>query len=267
MTTAEATDWERAIKSYDAAAARLASLRAAMPDYAPPSSIPCRVCKSLYTHFLYPDTSDSKRGNWWRCLSCGCDSSDSVYDELLPRYLDPKYHSHAVDELGSFEKAVECMTTNLDLFGKPFGACRFLDVGASEAAGMEGMERRGWLVHGWDIVDIPSRRPVKFSPAFTANAFDVQFDAILCREVIEHAPDWQALIAEMLAALAPGGLLQIQTPHPWHEPDPLPYQDYHLQIFAPAFLCSWVERFDVEIENLLTWPRGWCAVFRKAPDA
>lgn len=41
------------------------------------------------------------------------------------------------------------------------------------------------------------------------------FDLILCTEVLEHIPSWQAALASMARLLRPGGALVLSTPQPW----------------------------------------------------
>lgn len=46
---------------------------------------------------------------------------------------------------------------------------------------------------------------------------DKSFDKIICSEVLEHIPDYQAVLAEIERILKPGGLLAITVPRAWPE--------------------------------------------------
>jgi SAM-dependent methyltransferase len=86
---------------------------------------------------------------------------------------------------------------------------------------------------------------------------DGGFDHILCTEVLEHASEPEALVAEMFRVLRPGGTLTLTVPFSarvHHAP-----HDYHR--FTPYRLEALFERFD----NVKIIPRGndVCAVTNK----
>ena len=73
---------------------------------------------------------------------------------------------------------------------------------------------------------------------------DGTFDAVLCTEVLEHAVDPQALMAEMARVLRPGGKLCITVPFIWglHE---LPYD---FRRFTPNGLAKLVEDAGLHVD-------------------
>lgn len=46
---------------------------------------------------------------------------------------------------------------------------------------------------------------------------DDSFDAVICSEVLEHVPDWRAVLPEIARVLRPGGRLCVSVPRPWCE--------------------------------------------------
>jgi 2-polyprenyl-3-methyl-5-hydroxy-6-metoxy-1,4-benzoquinol methylase len=225
----------------------------------------CRVCNENELQPLWSDCApDPERGNWWRCLACGSDSSDSDYNTLP---YDGDYRQHIVRMTGSIENAVAALQSNVDLFELHSGGCpdrTFLDVGCLEGAAMMGMAAKGWSVHGFDVMaEAQVGSHVTIAPKFRASLFPRRYSAILAREVIEHVPDWRALFSEIHATLLVKGLFQLQTPRPWLRPDKIPYQKWHLQIFAPQVIRYWLERFGLEVLECKLWDMGQCWLTRR----
>ncbi|MEM9939386.1 MAG: methyltransferase domain-containing protein [Pseudomonadota bacterium] len=141
---------------------------------------------------------------------------------------------------------------------------RVLDLGCGEGRHVHGLHMLG----GLDIVGIDLDEPslekaregldyldqlddgpkskggsTKFATGdATALDFpDDHFDAVICSEVLEHLPDYDAALREMRRVLKPGGRLCITVPHAWPEricwwlappPDGYPYQPGgHIRIF------------------------------------
>jgi ubiquinone/menaquinone biosynthesis C-methylase UbiE len=46
---------------------------------------------------------------------------------------------------------------------------------------------------------------------------DASFDAVICSEVLEHIPDYRAVLDEIARVLKPGGRLCVSVPRPWCE--------------------------------------------------
>ena len=81
---------------------------------------------------------------------------------------------------------------------------------------------------------------------------DDTFDAVICSEVLEHLPDYDAALQEMRRVLKPSGKLCISVPHAWPEricwqlaPPPNGYAfepGGHIRIFDEVDLKTSVER-------------------------
>jgi len=55
---------------------------------------------------------------------------------------------------------------------------------------------------------------IDFAEADLTTYFDGQtYDLIVCCEVLEHIPDWEAALLRLVSLLQPGGCLIIHTPH------------------------------------------------------
>lgn len=78
---------------------------------------------------------------------------------------------------------------------------------------------------------------------------DASVDAIICSEVLEHVPDWRAVVGEFFRVLKPEGVLGVSVPFQWveqrlwnwdneyaHEPGG------HIRIFSTSDLEAGVER-------------------------
>jgi 2-polyprenyl-3-methyl-5-hydroxy-6-metoxy-1,4-benzoquinol methylase len=75
----------------------------------------------------------------------------------------------------------------------------------------EGMVNRHWTVLDVDILN-------------PAGALPGQFDAITCISVLEHIPDHQRAMHNMVALLKPGGILILTTPYSQNNPYPNVYK-------------------------------------------
>jgi SAM-dependent methyltransferase len=204
----------------------------------------CRVCAEEALTRLWPDAYDAAL-TWYRCLACGCDSSEQTFPNIAPRY-NLAYIQKQNDDAGGYAKSKASMAAMFDWFDAHRGAVpdnTFLDVGCCNGAALEGMQDRGWAVHGFDIVRPPYYGPhVTVAPYFTAGLFPRQYGAVLASEVLEHVPGWRDMLQQLHAVTAPRGILQLQTPRPTAEPNPAVYQEYHLQIFTPMAIRYWLER-------------------------
>lgn len=218
--------------------------------------IDCRICGEYATFPLeYPPEYG---GPWFRCVECGSDSSANAE----PYIYDDSYLAH---ELSDGVDREQDMASNLDWFGHYAKPTTFLDVGCLSGAALRGMAARGWATHGFDVIEAartasPPGRHIDIAPKFQA---DRAYGAVLCREVIEHVPDWMDLLIQLARATEAGGLLQIQTPRP----GPLhrtPYQRSHLQIFSPSALGGRVGDLGFATLDYREWPLGFAFLARKS---
>lgn len=229
----------------------------------------CKVCASNSLTRVHPDALG---GPWFACRECGSHSSELRYD---PEWYAPHFVESYKEAVGTFDRSKVEMTNNANIFDayRHLAPSRdFLDVGCCDGAAMSVMQDRGWSVHGWDVSEASNHGPcTTIAPEFRADLFPRRYGAILCREVLEHSPDWKALLTEMVEALLPVGLLQIQTPRPWHTPEPIVYHREHLQIFHPIALREWFGEFGLIALHYEEWPMGQlhlvCKISDRANDA
>lgn len=230
-----------------------------------PADPGCRVCGSGDTRPLPWRGADGSA--WARCLVCGSDGSDTDPGQAM-RFYDAAYLA-THHKLATRAELLESMRSNfdwLDLWAArmPPPERTVLDVGCAEGCGMEGLQARGWAVAGFDVV--PEARTgthVHVAGQLEARLFPRQYGAVLCREVVEHVPDWRGLLAEVYHLLLPGGLFQVQTPRPWHAPDPIPYQREHLQLFAPIALRHYLGLIGYQVLDHRYWPAGQAYLCRR----
>ena len=221
----------------------------------------CRVCDLSDTYLLLED-----RGiNWYRCLGCGSDSSDRDFTNLIYGEREARV---VLDSLGSMEACIYAMNTNLDWFDrfeKWAPEKSFLDVGTNEGAAMIAMKQRGWKVDGFDVN--PQSAATVVADHFLSKLMPQQYGAVMCREVIEHVPDWSGLLEQITFAAMPGALVQIQTPRPFNDREcsafGCVYAPGHLQIFSPYFLRTQLERLGLIVLEHLIWEGGQAWMCKK----
>lgn len=112
---------------------------------------------------------------------------------------------------------------------------------------------------------------------------DNAFDALICSEVLEHLPDYNAALAEIRRVLKPDGRLCITVPHAWPEricwklappPDGYPFQPGgHIRIFDEVELRYAVEQHGFRLfrrhhAHGLHTPYWWlkCALWERRDD-
>jgi|GEM_PF-4452348 len=120
------------------------------------------------------------------------------------------------------------------------------------------MRKRGWCTIGWDVSSEGRPRGTVVSPEFRAELFARSFDAVLCREVLEHAPNPQGLLRELYQVTAAGGVCEITTPRPMDNPkidDPVCvcYHWAHLCLRSVDALSTELLRVGFLIEEKTIW--------------
>lgn len=69
------------------------------------------------------------------------------------------------------------------------------------------------------------------------------FDALLCNQVLEHVPDDEAFIAELVRVVKPGGLLLLTAPFVWDEHE----QPYDFKRYTSFGIHALMERHGLSI--------------------
>ncbi|MCR9270049.1 MAG: methyltransferase domain-containing protein [Hyphomonadaceae bacterium] len=190
------------------------------------------------------------------------------------------------------------LTAKLEHLGLRRGD-RVLDLGCGEGRHVHGLYMLGeFEIFGIDL-DEPSldrareglaTLPVSKSQVTfetgdaTALRFeDDFFDAIICSEVLEHLPNYDAALVEMRRILKPSGRLCVSVPHAWPEricwqlappPNGYPYQPGgHIRIFDEVDLKTSIERRGFRIikrhhAHGIHVPYWWlkCAFWERSDD-
>jgi 2-polyprenyl-6-hydroxyphenyl methylase/3-demethylubiquinone-9 3-methyltransferase len=146
-------------------------------------------------------------------------SADEIahFDQLAARWWDPDGESRPLHDLNPVRTAY--VAARVDLRG-----ARVADVGCGGGLLSESLTRAGADVVGVDlgekVIDVArlhlyeSNLRVDYrvqSSADLAAAEPLRFDAVCCMELIEHVPDPEALVNDLVAMLKPGGWLFMST--------------------------------------------------------
>lgn len=212
----------------------------------------CRVCSSDRLTYIWDDRDNLK---WYHCAACDSESSETVYRHEL---YGPQYATLMLSEIGGMDNAKGAVNTNIDWFDKfKLSSGRdFLDIGFAEGASTIRMKELGWTTYGFDIQKMMDYENTLEYPYFAAHLFPLQFDAILCREVIEHVDGWHWFLSELATATKRGGLLQLQTPRPSPDKPGHVYQAGHLQVFSPKALEREALSHGFGVLDRLLWDSG-----------
>ncbi len=143
----------------------------------------------------------------------------------------------------------------------------FTDVQATRDAFAWAPDARGWGVMQGDALRLPFANDT--------------FDAVVCSEVLEHLPDYEAAVAEVARVLKPAGVFAVSVPRAW--PEAICWrlsEDYrnepggHVRIFKANALAKTVEAGGFREtgrrhhEHGLHSPYWWlkCALWRRRDD-
>jgi SAM-dependent methyltransferase len=180
---------------------------------------------------------------------------------------------------------------------------RVLDLGCGEGRHVHGLHMLGGMdVIGVDLNEaslekareglatLPPRREgdphttqFQNGDATQLKFADNTFDAVICSEVLEHLPDYDAALAEIRRVLKPAGRLCVTVPHAWPErvcwrlappPDGYPFQPGgHIRIFDEVDLRYSIEQHGFSLirrhhAHALHSPYWWlkCAFWERRDD-
>lgn len=227
----------------------------------------CRVCDHPGLTPLWPDAGGNQ---WARCTACGSDTSTARY---TPGMYSDAYLSDQLSATGGMDAAREQVRSLIEWFGHHAAECpnrSFLDVGCLEGGALDVAQAHGWSVHGWDCIPAAARPGcTTITPYFAAGFFPQQYSAVMCKDVLEHAPGVRAFLSELAAVTATGGLLLIQTPRPDTFPHPAGYQPAHLFVINPPALEAAVTALGFRVLDRRQWegtetgPAGFALLARK----
>ncbi len=222
----------------------------------------CRVCSSPGCLPLWPNV-EGVGGEWFICPGCGSHSHNVDADDVAADYGTKWYRDHL--STGDHDPSPDALKVNVEWFREFRGVGRdALDVGHLNGNGLAALKADGWNVHGFDVNPHGDYGPhTTIYPFFAAHLFPGLFDAVLCRDVIEHVEGWRALLMELWRATKPGGLVQIQTPRPTSGPTSIVHQRHHLQIFSVGELDRWCRWAGLEPFARKDWETGQALLCRR----
>jgi SAM-dependent methyltransferase len=144
------------------------------------------------------------------CVECGLGHTSPVPEDLSPFYGDGYYGGrHGV----THRLCLRRRTRLLERFGRGASANtpRLLDVGCGDGSFLEAARARGWEIAGTELNRDPARSrdlPVHASIA----AAGAGYACVTLWHSLEHLRDPRGAIAEVAAALVPGGTVLVAVP-------------------------------------------------------
>ncbi|MFN3483425.1 bifunctional 2-polyprenyl-6-hydroxyphenol methylase/3-demethylubiquinol 3-O-methyltransferase UbiG [Rhabdaerophilum calidifontis] len=138
----------------------------------------------------------------------------------------------------------------------PFAGLDALDLGCGAGLVAEPLARMGFAVTGLDLAPASIAAARQHAEAgglsirYEARAVqdlpaEPAFDAITMLEIVEHVPDWPALIREAALRLRPGGMLVASTLN-------RTLKAYALAIIGAEYVLGWLPRGTHDWERFVT---------------
>lgn len=231
----------------------------------------CKYCGERAEQFVSKDI----RATFYRCAHCLCESSDMSYSDVVAEYHKSEYLDWHDRRGSNQERFLNELNTNMELIQKHAPTPgKFLDVGCCEGSALKRMTDIGWDVYGFDIIaecptlvgqyGIPPDK-VKVGDSFhRATFYKTRFDCVMSREVLEHVPNVDRHMDELVAVVAKGGVIQVQTPRPCTDTaNRYLYQDAHLILLQPFCVRRLLESRGMTVLDSLLWDTGQCWTARK----
>jgi len=156
----------------------------------------------------------------YRCMDCGLVQQYPRYTrEELDDLYGAAYYVFAEDEIQRWGRAVQQYVVHLLGWESDRGK-RLLDVGCALGHLTALGASRGWRVTGLDVsAEAVSQAAERFHLDFRAGSLPQfrgtlpPFDVAFLGDVIEHVPQPREFLHDIAAALAPGGLVCVDTPN------------------------------------------------------
>lgn len=187
----------------------------------------CRLCSSPDTHFKFKVESFQPSFSIYECGRCGFQFQD-VSPEAAYGFYTQNYYEGGTSFTYQDERSMEEASRIVwkarakklkawDKSGLP--QPRFLDVGCAFGGLMQVAEEYGYQAYGAEVSDFSGNYArerfgndrVKIGSVETIDWPENYFSVITMIEVIEHLLDPAAAIRQLYRALAPGGVLLLQT--------------------------------------------------------
>jgi|SRR5688572_15302664 len=127
------------------------------------------------------------------------------------------------------------------------GASSLLDVGAGDLRVMRKMKAAGYA-GAYDTLDIGPEGQYTYRDLSEVSR---SYGAILCLDTLEHLPlaDGVGLLQRMIALLAPGGVLVLQTPNAAYLPDPRSWDMTHVHTYNLPDLWAFFRCEGMEVQG------------------
>lgn len=181
-----------------------------------------------------------------------------------PEVIDAYYAKYWINEknIRNGEKKIRKLKRILRPVLRKAPGKSFLDIGCNTGFGVEAARQLGYRATGIDLseeaIEIARRLYPENRFIFgTAQGFAQNgeyFDAILCREVIEHMPEVHSFMAALRSLLKVGGVLWLTTPDAEHFRVPKNFPEWkevippeHVSFFNLKSLRRLLSEYGIEI--------------------
>jgi len=196
-------------------------------------SDPCLFC-GAETHVAFPDIVDNRFGSPGRyaihaCAACGGRQTFPRPDQAALKALYERYYNYGGKTDGAYASLREkflfspfyrlMLAVDGDVsFHLRKGKGRLLDIGCNEGRGLRLYKANGFAAEGLEL-------NANAAAAARAQGFAVHekliedfvpaepYDFAVLSNVLEHAPDPRAMLADVSRILAPGGQVWISLPN------------------------------------------------------
>lgn len=153
-----------------------------------------------------------RAGRWYVRKTCRADYEAQAFSAHNERSIEYRFALEALAEVRP--KTVLDVGTGTTAWPHLLRNCGYVVTAIDN---VRDYWTNGMVNRHWTVLDVDITRA-------TPGQFPGLFDAITCLSVIEHIPDHQAAVRNMLNLLVPGGLLILTTPYSHSEPCPNVYK-------------------------------------------
>lgn len=210
----------------------------------------CRVCSCGDLRHLWFDNDSCE---WLRCQKCGSDNNAVQYDQAG---YGADYVRLLLEQEGT--NPVANHIHNIDMIDRHVRRPgRLLDVGTAHGCSQAAAKARGWETFGFDVSADGRPEGTIVAKEFSAELFPHRFEAVLCREVLEHVEDGVSLLWELIDAVEFDGVCEVTTPRPIEDPTEIRvYQRAHLCVFSVMAMTESLEDVGFEVLESSVWELG-----------